>query len=379
MCWGLILACHAACTTYAGLAICRTLLGAFESCVDPILILIIAMWYRKEEQGRRISWFYICNGLASMFGGFLAYGTSFAHTEFAPWRIFFLVIGIITIFIGALVCIFLPDSPVKAKRFSDAEKMAALIRVKDNQSGTQNAVFKKEQMIETFKDFRTWIVCICTLLGSIPNGGISSFSNILLTTFGYSARQALIISTPGGIISAIIILITGYLSDRWRDRSLTMLIPIIPTIIAGSLMIGLDYHNSQNKAGLLVAYYIAGTSTASFMLLLAWNASNIAGHTKKVTINTITLIAYAVGNILGTQTFQAKQAPGYISGKVSIVATLVALCFMIFVLRFYNIYLNKKNRKTLENMSEREKAKMMEKLAFADQTDRKNPFFVYTY
>ena len=35
--------------------------------------------------------------------------------------------------IGALVAIFLPDSPVKARRFTDAEKVAALMRVKGNQ------------------------------------------------------------------------------------------------------------------------------------------------------------------------------------------------------------------------------------------------------
>lgn len=29
--------------------------------VAPILILIIAMWYKKNEQGRRVSWFYVCN------------------------------------------------------------------------------------------------------------------------------------------------------------------------------------------------------------------------------------------------------------------------------------------------------------------------------
>jgi hypothetical protein len=81
------------------------------------------------------------------------------------------------------------------------------------------------------------------------------------------------------------------------------------------------------------------------MLLLAWNASNIAGHTKKVTINALTLISFAVGNILGTQTFQAKQAPGYISGKISIIATLGALCFVILVLRWCNDMLNKKNRR----------------------------------
>lgn len=107
--------------------------------------------------------------------------------------------------------------------------------------------------------------------------------------------------------------------------------------------------------------------------------SNIAGHTKKVTINAMTLISFATGNVVGTQTFQAKQAPGYISGKISIIATLGALCFVIMVLRWYNDMLNKKNRKFLEGMSEGEKVELREKMAYADQTDRKNPFFVYTH
>jgi ACS family allantoate permease-like MFS transporter len=112
---------------------------------------------------------------------------------------------------------------------------------------------------------------------------------------------------------------------------------------------------------------------------LAWNASNIAGHTKKVTVNAMTLVSFAVGNILGTQTFQQKQAPGYISGKISIIATLGALCFMIMVLRWYNDRLNKKNEKLLAGMGEEEKGELSEKMAFADQTDRRNPFFKYTH
>jgi MFS family permease len=146
MLWGFILGCHAACTNFAGLAICRTLLGVFESCVAPILVLIIAMWYKKEEQGRRVSWFYVCNSLTQIFGGLLAYGVSFVNTKFASWRIFFVAIGALTICVGALVCVLLPDSPVKARRFTDAEKVAALLRTKDNQSGTQNAHLKKAQV-----------------------------------------------------------------------------------------------------------------------------------------------------------------------------------------------------------------------------------------
>ena len=80
-----------------------------------------------------MSWFYVCNSLTQIFGGFVAYGVSFAHTGFANWRIFYIAIGALTMIVGVMVCLFLPDSPVKAKRFTDAEKVAVLLRVKDNQ------------------------------------------------------------------------------------------------------------------------------------------------------------------------------------------------------------------------------------------------------
>lgn len=170
MLWGVVLACMAACTSYAGLMICRVFLGIFEAPVAPILVLIVAMWYKKEEQGRRVSYFYVCNSATQIFGSGVAYGASFSKTGFASWRMFFLIIGLMTILVGFLVFYFLPDSPVKAVRFTEAEKIAALLRVKENQSGTQNATLKKEQVLEAVKDIRVWLVFLSVLLTSIPNG-----------------------------------------------------------------------------------------------------------------------------------------------------------------------------------------------------------------
>ena len=124
------------------------------------------------------------------------------------------------------------------------------------------------------------------------------------------------------------------------------------------------------------------TFGAAFMLLLAWNASNIAGHSKKVTANALTLVAGSVGQIIGTQTFQAREAPGYRSGKVSIVATLAVLCLVVVGLRLFNDRLNKRNRKALremEGVSEEERERMRDEMAFKDETDRRNVFFVYTH
>lgn len=57
----------------------------------------------------------------------------------------------------------------------------------------------------------------------------------------------------------------------------------IPTILGAALMVGFDPQGvPHNKAGLLAASFLTGTFGAAFMLLLAWNASNIGGHSKKV-------------------------------------------------------------------------------------------------
>ncbi|KAJ9612784.1 uncharacterized protein PV06_08422 [Exophiala oligosperma] len=380
MLWGVVLASMAACTSYAGLMITRVLLGIFEAPVAPILVLIIAMWYKKGEQGRRVSYFYVCNSVTQIFGSGVAYGASFSKSSFASWRIFFLIIGLMTILLGLFVFMFLPDSPVKAVRFTDAEKIAALLRVKENQSGTQNATLKKAQVIESLKDVRVWLVFISVLLTSIPNGGLSNFSSILLTTFGYSSQQALILNMPSGAVGIFVVLLSGYLSDRWNDRSLVMLICLIPTIVAAGMMYGLDPDGiPKSKGALLFASYLSGTFGAAFMLLLAWNASNIAGHSKKVTCNALTLVGFCTGNILGTQTFQQSEAPGYKSGKIAIVACLSAQVLVCFVLRYCNDRLNKKNQQILAGMSEEEKALAREKLAYSDETDLRNPFFVYTH
>ncbi|KIX05566.1 uncharacterized protein Z518_06438 [Rhinocladiella mackenziei CBS 650.93] len=380
MLWGVALGAHAACQNYAGLMVCRAILGVFESCVTPTLVLVISMWYKKSEQGRRISYVYVCNSLTSIFAGLISYGISFSkNTHFASWRIFLLTIGLVTVVCGLIVFMLLPDSPVKTRRFTDAEKVATLLRVKDNQSGTQNAKIKKDQLLLVFKDPGVWLVALSVLMLSVPTS-IPNFSSILLTTFGYTPRQALVLNIPGGVVGAIATIITGYLSDRWNDRSLVMIISILPTIAAFAMMIGLDPGGvPKSKGALLFALYLCNSFTAAFMLLLVWNASNLGGHTKKVTVNAMTLALYCAGNIAGTEAFRAEEAPGYISGKAAIMSTLSVQVFVCLALRFRNDRLNKKNREKLATMTEDEKEKLRQQLAYADKTDRENPFFRYTH
>lgn len=217
--WGIVALCHGLSNSYAALAVVRSLLGVFESCVSPIMVLIVAMWYKKAEQGRRISWVYVMVYVSQIVGGLVAYGISFITSGYATWRIYFLTIGSLTICSGAAICILLPDSPVRARRFTEVEKVAVLLRMKDNHSGTQNSKIKKEQMLETLKDGRVLLIFLAMLLAAIPAGGFVTFGSILLTTFGYSSQEALILGVPRGAVGLCTGLLLGYLSDKLHDRS----------------------------------------------------------------------------------------------------------------------------------------------------------------
>ena len=107
-----------------------------------------------------------------------------------------------------------------------------------------------------------------------------------------------------------------------------------------------------------------------------YNASNTSGHTKKVTVNAMTLAAFCVANIVGTETFLPKDAPGYLPGKISILVLLTSQLALCFVIRWVNLWMNRKKRWALEelkrrnNWSEEDVKRERERAAFVDMTDK---------
>ncbi|KAI0028693.1 MFS general substrate transporter [Vararia minispora EC-137] len=380
--WGGILMLHAVPSSFGAFFALRFLLGMMESCVAPILILIISMFYKKDEQASRISWFYVMNGFTSIFGGFVAYGISFSTGSLASYKIIYLLLGALAILVGVCVLIWMPDSPVHAQRLTQEERIAALERVRDDQGGTENKVLKRSQVYEAVTDIRTWLIVLSTLLSSIPNGGLSNFSNLIIKGFGYTSKQTLILSTPGGAVAAVMTLFCGWYSDKKNERMIPIVFSLVPTIVGAALLIGLN--NSGSRGALLFATYLVQTFGSALSIIYAYNASNTSGHTKKLTVNAMTLVAFSVGNIIGTEIFLPADAPAYIPGKVAILVLLSVQLGICFILRYINLWMNKKKMRALEEekarrgWSEADVQRERERHAFLDLTDKLNPYFVYT-
>jgi MFS family permease len=90
-CWGILVACHAGCRSYASLMVVRVLLGVFEACVAPALVLITGMWWTKPEQSRRTGLWYMQIGVAQIVGAGISYGFQHVNsTLLENWQILFL-------------------------------------------------------------------------------------------------------------------------------------------------------------------------------------------------------------------------------------------------------------------------------------------------
>ena len=125
-----------------------------------------------------------------------------------------------------------------------------------------------------------------------------------------------------------------------------------------------------------LAFWIVRPCGCSLAILYAYNASNTSGHTKKVTINAITMVTFSLGNIIGTEIFQAKDAPQYIPGKITILVLLVAQIFVALLIRAINVKLNREKKteilaqKNRHGWTDEDMEKERERHAFADLTDR---------
>ncbi|KZT72575.1 MFS general substrate transporter [Daedalea quercina L-15889] len=381
--WGAIMMLHAIPKSFGPFFVLRLLLGALESCVAPILILLISMFYKKDEQASRIAMFYMMNGFSAVFGGFVAYGVSYTSNPSIPsYKIIYLLLGSMAIVVGFAVLIWMPDSPTHAKFLTEEERIAAIERIRDDQGGTENKKLKKDQLIEGLTDLRTWLIVLSTLLTNIPNGGLANFSNIIVKGYGYTTKQTLILTAPSGMIGFFTTILVGWWSDRTNERMLPIVFILIPTIVGAALLVAMN--GTHEKGVILFAVYIIGTYGSSLSQIYAYNASNTSGHTKKITINAMTLATFCVANIVGTETFQPKDAPGYLPGKISILVLLSAEVFLCIFMRWYNLHLNKKKQRVIQQLkqangwSDVDVERERERHAFLDMTDKQNPYFVYT-
>jgi len=252
-CWGVVLCCTAAVKTSHQMITVRTLLGIFESVITPALIMITSAWYQRNEAAPRFGLWYCGLGVGQILGGLISYGAQHARTSFSGWRIMFLIIGIFNCFVAAIIFFWLPGTPEEASFLSSAEKEAVAQRLHDDHAGVGVKKLRVRSILETFLDLQTWLLCLLTILNVIPSGVITTYSSILIKSFGYSNKQAALLNMPSGIFSIVALLGSTYAVRKGYQRWFAIIVAVIPTLIGACLM---SFLPKTNKAGLLIGIYL---------------------------------------------------------------------------------------------------------------------------
>ncbi|GFZ44252.1 hypothetical protein JCM24511_01974 [Saitozyma sp. JCM 24511] len=297
--WGIIAMSMAASKDFGGLAAARFVLGLFEALTFPGFSLIISSWY--------------------------THACSFVTDQLlvSAWQLLFLLVGAITLSWGMLMGLLLPDSPVKARWLTERQRVVAVMRLKANRTGVENKVFKVSQVVEAFLDLKTWLMFLLNICLNVPNGGVSTFNSIIVSSLGFTTRQTTLLSIPTGLISWVGSLVFAWIAVKTKQRCLTALvscfIPLLSTIL-------LHVIPRSNKGGSLGSLFIIYFYWAPYVVMMTVVNANTGGYTKKTVVYGMAYAGYLVGNIVGPQTFQASQAPAYTGG---VVAMLVCYCVAI--------------------------------------------------
>ncbi|KAH1657886.1 hypothetical protein KXX15_003886 [Aspergillus fumigatus] len=348
--WGVVIACSAAATNFPGLMAVRFLLGVFESCVQPCFILMTSMWYTRSEQTILTSLWYCMMGVQLMIGGLLAYGVEhYRGHSIKSWQLLFLV-----------------------------------LRVRANETGIQNRVFKKHQVLEVLRDPAIWLYALLQMTSCLIIGGLGVFSNIIIKSFGFTTLQTQLLNIAQGGVT-IAVMVGGASLATWTKQTiLTMHLWTIPAIIGTAIIFTIP-PTPKTRAGLLIAFYCTQFILAEGNLLFSLISRNVAGQTKKSTVLAVTFIAWSASNAAAPQIFRSDDAPRYHKGLTAHFCLYALFNIILLSLRTVLMARNRKKRSAAAaagQVSPSESSadeKIEHSNAFLDLTDKENPDFRYVY
>lgn len=369
--WALVCMLTATMTSWRGLYTQRFFLGFIESVIPTGFMCIVSGYYTQDEQALRQSWWFSSTGLFTIIGSALNYGfAQITGGTLKRWQYIYIMAGSLTALFG-LWCFVVPNSPVSAWFLTSDERVVAVERLRKGQTGVRCQKIKPTQLWEAFLDIKVWLVALIMASAYTVNGAVAGFGPLIVSTFGWTPLESILLQFPLGGICLIDILICGWLSSRFQNIRIPLLILNCLPVIAGCAMIwksGWTHHAPTPVVG----YSIIGTFGAVASLAICIGMANVAGATKKSAMAAAIFIAYCVGNIVGPQLIKsqtkARHYPELWEGLIICYCVTIAAATALYVILWRE---NKRREAYPINEDERDK------LAFRDLTDKENPYFRY--
>ncbi|KAK3386779.1 major facilitator superfamily domain-containing protein [Podospora didyma] len=327
-------------TSIGGLYAARLILGACEGGLFPGLNLYLTMVYKREEQGRRVSYLFVCTALSGAFGGLLAYVLLKMDGigGYAGWRWVYIIEGIFSVLIALIIWFGLPNDPTKAYFLNDREKQMMRIRAAQRSQYMGSEEFSWEEIRITLKDPKMWISGAIQFCQDILLYGFSTFLPSIITSMGYNSLEAQYLTIPVYILGGLSFLGLAFISDRLCIRGPFILFANVFGII-GYILIMCPTANGIKFFGTFLCAIAVYNGPG---LNLTWLNVNVAPHYRRAAS-----IGFqqTLGNTAGIVAGQIYREAPYVLGNGFSVAAIGLSQFLILGKWFYIRRCNEMKRK----------------------------------
>ncbi|KAK7747414.1 hypothetical protein SLS53_001669 [Cytospora paraplurivora] len=321
--WGLVALFQNFMTSYAGYLVTRIILGLCESGFIPGSLYTLSTWYKRDETSLRVSIFFvgstISSAVTSLIGaGILSMGDRYG---IAGWRWLFIIEGAITIGIGLLFLLLLPpragDSRplISLGRWSyfDRRESYILVRRVQLDDPAKTAAHRRisaSDVRRTVGNPRFIMHALITMTATASIGGINTYSPSVIKSFGYGTVRANAMASVGTFISAVMLILLGWLADKTGRHGPVLLFGALWSLIAFACV--RESQIDDWSKGMKYAAIVFSTSTVVHVNNVAWASANSQGPAERSIVMAMIIMAANSGGIAGSQIFRTQDKPLYL-------------------------------------------------------------------
>ncbi|ERF75634.1 hypothetical protein EPUS_04614 [Endocarpon pusillum Z07020] len=343
--WGVITICQGFTQSFAGLVICRVLLGVFEAGFVPGAIYLLSTYYKRHELQLRVSVFFSASILAGAFSGLLAYAIAKMSGVggYAGWRWIFIVEGSATVVLAAASYWLVPDWPETAKFLRPHERETLIRRLAEDAGAAKMNKWSKGTSRRIFGDVKIWLGAFM-YLGIVNTGyGGSFFIPTILNQLGpaWTPVRSQVMSIPIYIVAAVLALATAFLTDRLKHRFAFIIVGCCVATIGYAILLSMTHVSVGVRYAAL--FLVTGGGYIAQPITLVWLNNNMGGHLKKGVSSAMQIGLGNCGGIIASNIYLPKQKPRYPVG-FGVSLGLVGLCALSAIAFFVLIRIENKRR-----------------------------------
>jgi len=227
--WALVTAATAAVDSAVTLYLARIVLGFAEGGIGSAILFYLTCWLPRSQQSRALSYFFLVMPVSAIIGAPVAsflLGHSGLVLGLAGWRSVYLIEGVLSLFVAALIWFTLPGQPRDASWLTGSERDLLQAEL-DREAACAPAVTLTSARAP-FRDRRVWALAFAYFAITFGVAPLAFFlpKMIIVVQHGLPNTQAVLITVIPQLIAGIVMVTWARLVRR-RSPVPATIIPVV--------------------------------------------------------------------------------------------------------------------------------------------------------